>query len=222
MGSTVESNISRRTVLKWLGAAAAGASMGPVLSGLTRLPVARAASPIDLEFTVWSYSIETILQNIARFEALTNNTIKVRLSDVSWTAFHETMVARFTGRTAPDVLYCGGDWLSEFATAGWVVPLEDYWPKLRSHYVDMIVPSALQDMTFQGKAYGLPYYADLITFMYDEEVLARNGISAPPATWEELTEQAALLKSKGMERPIALEFAAIMPTRIPMGIFSSL
>lgn len=207
----------RRTFLKWLAAGAAAAGTGSLRAGqwgALSAPAARAgAAPIALDFTVWSYSVETILDNIKRFEQAYANAIRVRLTDFSWTAYRETMVARFTGRTPTDVMYNGGDWLPEFAKAGWVVPLEDYWPKLRSYYVPRIVPYAVQDMTFNGKVYGLPYYADITTFMYNTRILKDQGMKAPQ-TWEELADQARFLKGKGIERPLVLEFAAQMPTTL--------
>jgi len=174
---------------------------------------ARAQEPIHLDFVVWSYSVETILDNIRMFEEEYNNTIKVTLTDFSWTAYHETMVNRFASKTPTDVCYNGGDWLPEFAKAGWVVPLEDYFPEA-ANYKDKIVGYALKDMTYEGKLYGLPYYADITTFQYNAKILEDNGITAPPATWEELWEQCMLLRDKGMTTPIALEFAQEMPTTL--------
>ena len=199
--------IKRRDFLKMLGAGATAAALG----GKWPLRLARAQEAIHLDFVVWSYSVETILDNIALFEEEYENTIKVTLTDFSWTAYHETMVNRFASKTPTDVCYNGGDWLPEFAKAGWVVPLEDYFPEVE-YYKDKIVGYALKDMTYEDKLYGLPYYADITTFQYNAKILEDNGISAPPETWEELWEQCLLLREKGMDVPIVLEFAQEMPT----------
>ncbi|MGQ9625318.1 MAG: ABC transporter substrate-binding protein [Anaerolineae bacterium] len=203
------SKINRRDFLKMLGAGATATA----LSGKLPLSLARAQGPIHLDFVVWSYSVETILDNIKLFEEEYNNAIKVTLTDFSWTAYHETMVNRFASKTPTDVCYNGGDWLPEFAKAGWVVPLEDYFPEA-VNYKDKIVGYALKDMTYEGKLYGLPYYADITTFQYNAKILEDNGIKAPPETWEELWEQCLLLREKGMSVPIVLEFAQEMPTTL--------
>lgn len=203
------SKINRRDFLKMLGAGATATA----LSGKLPLSLARAQGPIHLDFVVWSYSVETILDNIKLFEEEYNNTIKVTLTDFSWTAYHETMVNRFASKTPTDVCYNGGDWLPEFAKAGWVVPLEDYFPEA-VNYKEKIVGYALKDMTYEGKLYGLPYYADITTFQYNAKILEDNGIEAPPETWEELWEQCLLLREKGMSVPIVLEFAQEMPTTL--------
>lgn len=202
--------LSRREFLKLAGAGAAYTTLG----GLGTLALPRAAlagQTINLTFTVWSYSVDTIQDNIKRFQTVFPG-INVRVTDIPWPQYRDTMVARFSGRSPVHVLYNGGDWLPEFARAGWVVPLEDYLPKARSYYAPKIVGYALQDMTYQGKMYGLPYYADITTFQYNAKILADQGVRKPPETWEELEDQAKFLRTKGIQSPIVFEFATALPT----------
>ncbi len=220
--------MDRRTFLK--GMAGAGMALGlgglagctPIaIPAVTPAPAQQeapaavepaAAGPINLDFIVWSYSVETVLDNIKMFEEQYPG-VKINLTDYSWTAYHETMVNRFSSNTATDVAYSGGDWLPEWAKAGWVVPLEDYYPKVKE-YAPKIVNYAVKDMTYDGKIYGLPYYADITSFLYNEKLLQDNGIENPPESWEELADQMAFLQDKGIETPMALEFAQAMPTTL--------
>lgn len=220
--------MDRRTFLK--GMAGAGMALGlgglagcaPIaIPAVTPAPAQQeapaavepaAAGPINLDFIVWSYSVETVLDNIKLFEEQYPG-VKINLTDYSWTAYHETMVNRFSSNTATDVAYSGGDWLPEWAKAGWVVPLEDYYPKVKE-YAPKIVNYAVKDMTYDGKLYGLPYYADITSFLYNEKLLQDNGIENPPESWEELADQMAFLQDKGIETPMALEFAQAMPTTL--------
>jgi multiple sugar transport system substrate-binding protein len=202
LAGLTSSRISRRSLL---GGAAAAMAVPAAL----RAP-RPAAAATNLDFTVWSYAIDLIQDNINIFQ--TNNPdVAVKLSDFAWPVFHETMVNRFQSKTSTDVSYNGGNWLEEFAAAGWVVPLEDHFDWVAG-YKDKVLGFAWQDMTFQGKVYGLPYYSDTITFMYNAKVLEDAGIAEPPKTWEEVTEQALALKAKGMEAPFAYEFANNLPT----------
>jgi multiple sugar transport system substrate-binding protein len=194
--------LSRRAAVK----GAAAALTLPSLLGSPR----SAAAATNLDFVVWTYNLETIADNVAKFQE-SNPEIVVTVSDFPWNEFHQTSVQRFTSRTPTDVTYNGGDWLEEFAKAGWVVPLEDYFPWVMD-YKDKTLGFAWQDMTYEGKVYGLPYYADTITFMYNEKILADHGIEAPPATWEEVTEQSLFLKGKGIEYPMINMMDATLPT----------
>jgi multiple sugar transport system substrate-binding protein len=68
----------------------------------------------------------------------------------------------------------------------------------------------LTDVTYKDKIYGLPYYADTISFIYNKKILADAGI-AVPATWDEVTAAAEKLKAGGMEHPIVYEYNQELP-----------
>jgi len=179
--------LSRRALT---GGAAAGLALPAFLRG-----GGGAAAATELDFVIWSYGVEIVQDNITLFQERSPETT-VTLSDFAWNVYRETMVNRFQAQTPTDVAYNGGDWLEEFATAGWVVPLEDHFDWVAG-YQDKVLGFAWQDMTFDGKVYGLPYYADTITFMYDEQALADAGIEAPPTTWEEYDEVQTFFTERG-------------------------
>jgi multiple sugar transport system substrate-binding protein len=168
------------------------------------------AQDITLEFTVWNYSLDTIQDNVKKFEA-ENPGIKVNVTDYTWQDYHDAMVLRFRGGTTTDIAYVGQDWLPAWAAAGFLAPLDDLAPKdvLDPLKADM-APFALSDETYGGKIYGLPYYADTISFIYNKKILADAGI-AVPTTWDEVTLAAEKLKAGGMEHPIVYEFDQELP-----------
>jgi multiple sugar transport system substrate-binding protein len=59
-------------------------------------------------------------------------------------------------------------------------------------------PYAREGMTLDGKLYGLPYYADLVTFIYNDRILRKAGFRNPPQTWEDVAKQALAIKKKGL------------------------
>ncbi len=193
------------------GQAPGGSALAPGGSPVGSPPGSAKPSAIQLDFAVWSYSVETILENIKAWEA-ENPDVTVKLTDYPWNAYRETMVQRFTSSTPTDVIYIGGDWLPEFAKAGWVVPIED---KLDfDKYRDEIVGYALADMTYDGKVYGLPYYADIVSFIWNPTVAKQYGVDRAPETWEELAEMATSMQGKGLDKPIIWEFAQTLPTSL--------
>jgi multiple sugar transport system substrate-binding protein len=134
----------------FLGAAAGAAIAAPAFLHAPQ----SAAAATALDFTIWNYAADIVQDNIDIFQEI-NPEITVALSDFGWPVFHETMVNRFISKTPTDVSYNGGNWLNEFAAAGWVVPLEDHFD-WAAGYQDKVLPFAWQDMTFNGKVYGLP------------------------------------------------------------------
>jgi multiple sugar transport system substrate-binding protein len=202
--------LSRRAFLGRAAAAAALTSMVGPLAACKPPQETGGAEGTNLDFVIWSYSVETVQSNINRFQEKYPN-ITVDLSDFSWNVYHETMVNRFQSKTPMDMTYDGGNWLPEFAAANWVVSLADHFAWVEN-YRDKIFDFAWQDMSHDGKVYGLPYYADTLSFLYNEKILKDNGISEPPQTWEELTEQAKMLQQRGMESPVIIEMAQDLPT----------
>ena len=176
------------TIGRMLRAAAAVALAGAL--GAASGDDARAQD-VTLEFVVWNYSLETIQDNVAKFEA-DNPGIKVNVTDYTWPDYHDTMVLRLRGNTQTDVIYAGQDWLPSWASAGWLVPLEEYYPEV-TQYEDRTTDYALSDMTYNDQLYGLSYYADIISFVYNKEILDEHGIEVPQ-TWDDVL--AASLKLK--------------------------
>ena len=169
-----------------------------------------AAQDITLEFVVWNYSLDTIQDNAKKFEA-ENPGIKVNITDYTWQDYHDSMILRFRGGTQTDVAYVGQDWLPAWAAAGFLAPLDDVAPAdVLSDLKSDMAGFSLSDMTYNGKLYGLPYYADTISLVYNKKVLEDGGI-AVPTTWEEVMSAADKLKAGGMERPIVYEFDQELP-----------
>lgn len=196
--------ISRRRLLSMT--AAVGMSVALVATG-SATSIAAQHQPIELEFVVWNYSIDTIQDNINKFEEL-NPGITIKLTDYAWGDYHDTMVLRFRSNM-PDIVYSGEDWLPEWASAGWLAPLESIIPAA-ARYREKTAPYALADMTYEGTLYGLSYYADLITFQFNKALLEEHGL-APPTTWEEVRAVADSLKAAGIDKPIVYEYNQELP-----------
>ena len=58
------------------------------------------AQDTTLEFVVWNYSLETIQDNVKKFEAA-NPGIKVKVTDYTWPDYQDSIVLRFRGNTRP-------------------------------------------------------------------------------------------------------------------------
>ena len=76
-------------------AAEAPAAQPPAAEAPTAVPAApeAVAKPVAMDFVVWSYGIETINDNIKKFQEL-NPDITINLKDYSWLDYHDTMVGR--------------------------------------------------------------------------------------------------------------------------------
>jgi multiple sugar transport system substrate-binding protein len=165
-----------------------------------------SGAPIELELMAWTYATDVVRDNLDQFEAM-NPGIKVKLSDHPVAAYPETVVTRFAaGGKAPDVLYGFDQWLQQWAAAGWIVPVQDSYPKVADYKADW-PPFVTEGLTYNQKLYGLPFYGDLIGFVYNEQVLQAAGIKEPPRTWEDMLAQARVIKQNGAAAyPITMAF----------------
>src|SRR5256885_14843658 len=86
-------------------------------------PVARAgAGSNQLTFTVWTFAVDTIKENINCFQTRVPNAT-VNLTDYNWGQYNDTIVANFVGGpTVPGLLYSCDHWLQQWAAAGWIPP----------------------------------------------------------------------------------------------------
>ena len=170
---------------------------------------AMAQDDITLEFVVWNYSLDTIEDNVRQFEEA-NPGVTVNVTDYTWPDYHDSLVLRFRSGTTTDVIYGGQDWLPGWAAAGFLAPLDEIAPDAIAEYRKDLAEFTLSDMTYGGHLYGLPYYADTISFLYNTRILEEAGI-AVPTTWDEVAEAARQLREGGMEKPIVYEFDQELP-----------
>jgi multiple sugar transport system substrate-binding protein len=192
------------TIAAVMGGCAAPTAAPPAATSApaapTSAPAAATSAPapagVNLTFVVWSYGLDVIQDNIKNFQAA-NPGVTVKLQDFSWLDYHDTIVGRFTANTPTDVLYSSDHWLQEWASAGWLEPLDTHFPEVTG-YVQEMAPYAQQGVTYNGHIYGLPYYADTLIFVYNSDQLTKAGFDHPPATWDELTAQAKAIKAKGI------------------------
>jgi multiple sugar transport system substrate-binding protein len=165
---------------------------------------------VALDFAGWNYDSEKahdILNNYENWVSTQNEpamNVSVTMSDSGYGEYDTFITTNYAGGGTYDVLYSSDHWLAKWAEAGWILPLEDYFPEAREYMNDMS-PFSVNALTYKGKVYGLPYYSDVMYFVYNENMLEEAGIAAPPTTWDEVTEQSLLLKEKGItETPLLI------------------
>jgi multiple sugar transport system substrate-binding protein len=141
------------------------------------------------------------IDQIARdFEKL-NPDIKVSMEYVGYDYVHDKIVTGMAA-TPPgyDAAMIDVIWPDEFIKAGYLL---DVTNRVTADMKANMFPASWNGVTRNGKIYGMPWLMDVKYFMYNKDILTKAGISAPPKTWEELVDQATVIKQKGLaEFPI--------------------
>ena len=163
------------------------------------------AKDADVELTGWPYQVDVVRENLGRFASQSG--LSATFNPFPSNEYHTKMVASFTSGTNFDVVYVRDSFLAEWASAGWIVPITGL-PGVDDYMADL-PQGIIEQMSFEGEVYGLPYYSGNSVFVYNQRLLKKAGINSPPKTWDELTKQASTLKQKGVVRnPIVIGLAA--------------
>lgn len=104
-----------------------------------------------------------------------------------------------------------------------LVPLDDLLAKHRDKFtLGDLDKTMLTGMSYDGKQYGLPTQANIITMIYRKDIFEEQGI-AVPTSFAELTAAVAKIQSAGkIKYPMAMPLLASgdISTRFMIGLFS--
>ncbi|MBZ4665864.1 ABC transporter substrate-binding protein [Mahella sp.] len=99
------------------------------------------------------------------------------------------VTALSAGDDSVDVYSIDVVWPAEFAAAGWVEPLDDYFPQSeREKYLQ----GPIQSCTYDGKLYAAPFFTDAGLLYYRKDLMP-----TPPETWDELYNIGKQLMDEG-------------------------
>ncbi len=106
---------------------------------------------------------------------------------------HQFYVINLEGNSSDfDVLSMDVIWVQEFARSGWIRDLGHIVP---SEQREAFFPGPMEAVTYNGRAYAVPWYIDAGLLYYRKDLLQKYGFD-PPGTWEELVSTARSITSK--------------------------
>jgi multiple sugar transport system substrate-binding protein len=152
-------------------------------------------------------TVEEMNAIVAEFNKANPN-IEVLIDYVSYDALHDKIVTALASTPpAYDVFLMDDIWYAEFADKGYALDVSDrITPDMKAG----IFEAAWQITTVNGKVYGMPWFLDQKYFFYNEKLLKEAGFDAPPTTWEEMLDQAKVIKEKGIaEYPIVWSWGQV-------------
>lgn len=124
------------------------------------------------------------------FASQTGATLDIQM--VPWASAKDKFTTAIAGGTTPDVAEVGTTWTPEFAQAGALVDLTD---RVSGAGLDGdLVPGLKEAGTYEGRLYGMPWYAGVRSVLYNKDVFDKAGITTPPTTWAQLTDAVTKIK----------------------------
>lgn len=137
---------------------------------------------------------------IKEFEAQHEN-IKVEMENVSDEAIKDKLSVMASGGEMPDIFFSwSGEYVKKFARGGMALDLTSYL-EADSEWKEGFLPAFLNNSTFDGETYGVPYRSGIMYMMYNKAVFEENNLTIPE-TWDDFLNTCNTLKENGMT-PIA-------------------
>jgi multiple sugar transport system substrate-binding protein len=133
------------------------------------------------------------------FETLVADSgIEVDVVAIPWDAIDEKLTTAVASGNGPDILQIGLSKLATFAEAGALLPLDS----LIADHPDLApdnFPAGVSGTStaVNGEIVSIPWTSDTRVLFTRTDILAENGIDAPPATWDELRADAKILAARG-------------------------
>ncbi|WP_433236146.1 ABC transporter substrate-binding protein [Actinomadura nitritigenes] len=115
-------------------------------------------------------------------------------------------LALSSGRSSPyDLIESYNGTLYEYASKGWIRPLDGYIAKYKDRYgLGDIDPKAWEGFTYQGKVYGIPDQTNAAILIYRKDLFDKIGLKAP-RTYAEMIDAAKRLKAaKAVKYPLGM------------------
>jgi len=120
---------------------------------------------------------------------------EVEVVAIPWDSIDEKLTTAVASGDGPDLVQVGLSKLRTFADAGALMPLDD---EIADHPgLDPANFPAGVASSVGGEQVSVPWVSDTRVLFYRSDILAEEGIDAPPATWDELRADAKVLAARG-------------------------
>ncbi|WP_083511208.1 extracellular solute-binding protein [Microbacterium sp. XT11] len=182
-----------------LGGIAAVAAASLLLSGCGRTEDTAGGTdevttlddgPATGTISIWAMGAEgeALPDFVKEFEKA-NPDVKVEVTPIPWDAAHNKIQTAIAGGNTPDVAMMGSTWMADFADAFATVPEEIS--------TEGFFDGALSTNQVGDRIAGVPWYVDTRVLYYRTDIAEKAGWTTAPTTWDELTQMAADMQSKG-------------------------
>jgi multiple sugar transport system substrate-binding protein len=118
---------------------------------------------------------------------------QIRLIELPESADQQRQQMIQNGQTKSDaysILNVDVVWTAEFAANGWIEQLPD-----NAFPLDKILPPVVDTVKYFGKLYAAPYLTDGGMLYYRKDLLDAAGVTTPPKTWDEMTQDCTKVKA---------------------------
>lgn len=186
--------VTRRQAIGVAGAVGALASLGALGSE-------SPASAATTELNVWMYNepSRTAIQDaqIAAYEKA-NPGITIKLSRTDFGTYYTKLAAAIASKTLPDVFMMSGAYFYSAVNSGALLDITERVAAAKISMNNYFFTPTGEDVSWQGKTYGIPGEIDTVALAYNEDMFKKAGLALPTAgmSWATLLKSAQALTKK--------------------------
>ncbi|HET8785131.1 MAG TPA: extracellular solute-binding protein, partial [Candidatus Limnocylindrales bacterium] len=180
-----------------------GASTAPSAAAPTEAPPAStapseaAAEPVTIEW--WHIQNnepgKSLWQDMADEFVAEHPNVTIDITVLENDTFKPKLTTEIQGGNVPDLFQSwGGGGMAEQVDAG---VLKDITADV-ADWADTMNAGAMGMYQMDGKQYGIPFDLGMVGVWYNNDLFKQAGITAPPATWDEVLAAVDKLKAAGI------------------------
>lgn len=157
-----------------------------------------SAAPVKKDktkLTYWTgdrHDMDYIKGIVQKFNETNGENIEVEMV-VKTEDFNQAIDLAFASGQAPDIIRVKENTIQPFAQKGYLKPIDSYLDDA----IKKKFPVIDDFNRIDGKMYSLPNYGSTLRLVYNKELFAKAGISAPPKTLKEMVEDAKKITAVG-------------------------
>lgn len=180
----------------------ADSASGSASSAATASGSAAPSEPVTLTFwgtygnggnSAQTDELEKVL--IPAFEK-ENPGITVEYVDMPYDGLKDKLTTAAAGGELPDLIRSDIGWVAQYAKLGVYKQLDGVMPGFED-LAKAVFPGTLESASWNGHYYGIPLDTNTRVLITNPDTLKKAGVSAPPATFDELKQLGADLKGSG-------------------------
>lgn len=179
-----------------LGALVATGALLAGCSGAGALGAAEGVETVTVAI-VSNPQMEDAISLAPRFEA-EHPGIRLRFVSLSENEARAKITASVaTGGGEFDIVMISNYETPQWAQNGWLTDLEPLMARTPGYDEADFLPTVRDALSYQGRMYSVPFYAESSFLMYRKDLFARAGLTMPPQpTWQQVSEAATRLDDR--------------------------
>jgi ABC-type glycerol-3-phosphate transport system substrate-binding protein len=146
---------------------------------------------VDLEIWGLFDDNDDYAKIIEKYRSINPYAGEIKFKKLDEENYRREVIDAMAAGQGPDIFFIHNTWLPSFKdkiepAPGWIINEQEF----KNLFVDV----AANDFLENGKIYAVPASVDSLALFYNKDLFNAEGITSPPATWEELVSFAKKLK----------------------------